>query len=424
MKNVLFFACTLLLLIACSGGSDSGGGASGSEYLNVNNNSSNIDIPSDKTSEKLIVNASSGCEWKITWDTSQAWILSVNPTSGRGYKEVVITLNPNTSTKENIAILTISSTNVDYIPSRTVTLKQLAGSVSLSLGSQLQTFSGDGDSQQFSIKSNTTWQVSGFNDWCHIDGATSGTGDGTVTVRVDANPNEAERHVNLVVSATGINPIQVEVHQEAATTLRSSGEAMKHVAATAGTCEFNVVGTARWTASVSQITGSWARVTEPAREVTGNGKLVIAYDDNTSRQEREVEITCNWSRSSTNPVKVRVVQAAGMPPTVTTPVVSDVDRTIATLTASYDSQFPVKRYGFCYSTSLQVPGMSDTVISFDGSALSGAIMAQPANLESGRRYYVRAFAQSDVDITYSDVMSFNTSGSEPSDDDNPKPQPM
>lgn len=423
MKKTITFLLSTLLLIACGGGDDGGGGG-GSEYLNVNNNNSILNIGSDKTSETMVVKASPGCEWEITWDKSQTWIQSITPVKSRGDKDVTITVSPNTTLKENSTVLTISSTNSN-IPARTVTLRQLAGSASLSLGSQLTTFSGDGGTQQFAVKSNTTWQVSGFNDWCHADGATTGDGDGTVTVRVDANSTEAERHINLVVNATGIAPIQVEVHQEAPTTLGNSGDAMKNVAATAGTCEFNVVGTARWTASVSQITGSWARIMEPTNEVQGNGTIRIAFDDNTTRQEREVEITCNWSRSTTSPVTVRMVQAAGTPPTVTTPVVSDVDRTVATLTASYESMFPVRRYGFCYSTTSQTPDLSDsnTIVSFNGNVLSGAITTKLNNLEAGLRYYVRAFAQSDVDITYSDVHSFNTSGEEPADEDNPKPQP-
>lgn len=421
-QKLLSFACTLFIIIACSGDGGTGGG--GSEYLNVNNGNSTLVATSDQTSVTLIIKASQGCEWKVTWDDSQTWIRSISPVSGRGDKEVTISLNPNTTVNDHTTTLTISNTNGD-IPNRTVTLQQLKGSVSLSLGSSLQTFSGDGDTQQFSVKSNTSWQVSGFNDWCHADGTTSGNGDGTVTVRVDANTTESNRYVNLVLTATGIDPIQVEVRQEPATTLRNSGDAMKHVAATAGTCEFSAVGTARWTASISQITGSWVRILEPTNEVQGNGTIRLAYDDNTTLQEREVEITCNWSRSSSNPVKMRVVQAAGTPPTVTPPVVSDVDRTVATLTATYESVFPVRRYGFCYSTTSQAPDLSDTntIVAFDGDALSGTITATFNTLESGLRYYVRAFAQSDVDVTFSDVLSFNTSGSEPTDDDNPKPNP-
>lgn len=288
--------------------------------------------------------------------------------------------------------------------------------------SSLTAFSGDGGSQQFTIQTNSSWKVEGFNDWCRADGPTSGNGNGAVTVRVDANPNETGRSVNLTVTAGNTKTAPVSVTQSAATTLRASGDVIKNVGAQAGTADFYVVGTAQWTASITQITGNWARITQPAGEANGNGAVTVAYDANTTQQQREVFITINWARSSAAPIQFQLTQEAATLPVPSVPVASAIDRTSATLTASYSSDFPVTRYGFCYTTARdKVPDLADTVASFTGNSSTGNMTTTLSELASGRRYYVRAFAESSVGIAYSDIMNFTTIGDTPSEGDNVPP---
>ena len=95
MKKNILFLLVLLSLFAC-GGDDGGGGTAsgGSEYLNV----SNVDLTGDKTSATLSIQASPNCEWNISCNDS--WVSNIAPSSGRGSRDVTITLsgvNPSSS---------------------------------------------------------------------------------------------------------------------------------------------------------------------------------------------------------------------------------------------------------------------------------------------------------------------------------------
>ena len=396
-------------MCAC-GGDDSGDIDFTTEWLDVKDRE--VVMGANERTKTIAVEAN--CSW--TAQLSGAWEgLTVNPSTG------LVTLNTpvNTAPTRRSATLTIRSQSGKV--TRSVTIHQDAAEVTLEVSS-LTTFSGDGGTQQFTIQTNSTWKVEGFTSWCQAEGATSGSGNGTVTVRVEANPNETGRSVNLIVTAGGTKTAPVGVTQSAATTLRASGDVVKNVDAQSGSAEFNVVGTAQWTASITQMTGNWARITQPAGEVTGNGMVSVAYEANTTQQQREVVITINWARSSVAPIQFQLTQEAATLPVPSVPVASAIDRTSATLTASYSSDFPVTRYGFCYTTLRdKAPDLTDTVVSFTGNSSTGNMTATLSGLASGRRYYVRAFAESSVGIAYSDIMNFTTIGDTPNEGDNVPP---
>ncbi|BDX38975.1 hypothetical protein CYCD_23300 [Tenuifilaceae bacterium CYCD] len=67
----------------------------------------------------------------------------------------------------------------------------------------------------FTITSNVTWTISSAESWLSIS-STSGTGDATITLSAEANPNTAERTAAVTVEGSGVEAKTIVVTQSAA----------------------------------------------------------------------------------------------------------------------------------------------------------------------------------------------------------------
>ncbi|MGE0076239.1 MAG: PKD domain-containing protein [Bacteroidales bacterium] len=67
----------------------------------------------------------------------------------------------------------------------------------------------------FTIASNVTWTISSAESWLSIS-STSGTGDATITLSAEANPNTAERTAAVTVAGDGVESKTILVTQSAA----------------------------------------------------------------------------------------------------------------------------------------------------------------------------------------------------------------
>lgn len=214
MKKFLLFILSSTLLLTACGGDDGGGTAGGSEYLNVNNNSTTLDIPSSETTATLIVKASPGCEWMITWDESSGWIKNISPTSGRGSQDVTITVTTNLMTKERSSTLNVTQTNGN-IPPRSVTLKQMGSPEILSLSVETVSFTSTGGEQKISVNSNMQWNVEGVPTWLNVS-PTSGENNGVITVTSGQNTTNGEQIAVLTIRTKGGVSKQLNIKQVAA----------------------------------------------------------------------------------------------------------------------------------------------------------------------------------------------------------------
>ena len=69
----------------------------------------------------------------------------------------------------------------------------------------------------------------------------------------------------------------------------------------------------------------------------------------------------------------------------------------------------ITRHGFCYSTSNKQPSLDDTVANLGDCSTPKAFKGVITNLKSTTTYYVRAFAENQEGVSYSDGISFTTS---------------
>lgn len=129
------------------------------------------------------------------------------------------------------------------------------------------------------------WQASSGQSWIGITTGQSGTGPGTLQIKVAANPNAAARTGSVVIGSSALT-----VNQAAAPVTYSLAPASAQIGAAAGSGSFTVTvnsPTATWKA----VSGStWLTITSSASG-TGSGVVAFAATANTSTAARTGTIT-------------------------------------------------------------------------------------------------------------------------------------
>ena len=113
------------------------------------------------------------------------------------------------------------------------------------------------------------------------------------------------------------------------------------------------------------------------------------------------------SESITVPVSMKIAGAAE--PVVTVESISEVTQTTAKVGGllTLEDGAQVSDYGFCYGLN-STPTTNDTKASRGASSKSTAFECQLSGLESGKEYYVRAYAIADGTTYYGNTKSFTT----------------
>lgn len=406
MKKHVLYLLALLTLFAC-GGDDGGGGTAsgGSEYLNV----SNVDITGDKTSATLSIQASPNCEWSIT--CSESWVSNIAPSSGRGSRDVAITLsgvNPSSSSSR-VATLTVRNSSGSI--TRTVILTQAANGEYIEIvGDATQSFSNKADNREIAIRSNTHWTVSvtGNTDWITVTPSESDN-DGRISVSVKDNTTNEERTAIVTIKGTKGVTKELTVKQSPGTLEFEVEELL--FTSKAESREVVIHSNTHWTIS---ITGNTDRITVSPLEGNNDGIITVSVKDNTTGSEQEALITLNGTGGLTDVLKVK--QAVAAAPTVSLPTVSNVSSYEATISFSFVSDLPVTSCGICYSTTSNTPNL-DNNSSVAATSTSSPVEVKMLNLTPATTYYIRAYVINALGASYSEPTSFSTSTRWPGEND-------
>lgn len=387
------------------------------ERLTVKTNSI-VFKATDSGSKQIPVEAN--CQWRAAFTSGQWDGLSLTMPASFSDGSIEVTTGENTRMTARTATMTITSQSGKLV--RTITITQEASEASITVTPEkLEPFIGEADSRTLIVTSNSSWEVSGMTDWCHVSPASGNAGETEVTISVDANPNESSRPATLVFrTGSGINH-PVAITQNAPSYLRIvSTSNTLYATAAAGTYQIPIESNTSWVPKISEDSHPeqrWIAV-EPSKGME-NGTISVRCVDNTSTEKRKAVIKLEWSRENVDPREISIVQDAATLPVIANVTVSDINRTAATIHFSFASEFPVTRYGVCYTTDRsQEPTLDDSKVELSGSQLSGDIIASLSDLVSGRRYYVRAFAVSAVGTAYSETANFTTAGEAPAEGDN------
>ena len=227
----------------------------------------------------ISVSTGSGCSW--TGSSAASWITATGGTSGSG---------PGTFTF-NVAALsgTASRTGSLTVAGQIVSVTQQGAACSYAISPASRTVLGTEGIATFDVGTDAgcTWTVTTTAAWLSVVAGGSGSGNGTVTYRVAANPDAASRTGSLTVGTqshtvtqTGAALCQVDLNKYADTFPTAGGT---------GTFDVSAASTCAW-ASASNV--SWVRVTDPSSGVgTGSRRVTYVVDANPGAGSRSGTIT-------------------------------------------------------------------------------------------------------------------------------------
>ena len=230
--------------------------------------------------------------WQV--NSNAAWCV---PTlSGTGNDTIFASCAENTSINPRMAIITVSGTGV---PSVNVTVSQGGVPLQLNVTPPNQAVVADAGSTEFTVTSNTDWNVNSDATWCTVN--PSGTGNGTITAAFTVNTSVLPRIAHVTTAGIGIGPVVVTVTQAGAAPTLAVSPANQEVLAVSGSVNYTVTSNTSWTALSDS---TWCTVTSSG---TGPGTIVADYTANASKVSRTAHISVTVDGLS--PVPVTLTQA-------------------------------------------------------------------------------------------------------------------
>ena len=249
---------------------------------------------------KLSMTITTSGAWAVSKSAGSDW-LTISPESGKaGTTNLTLTATENTTTEARSATITVWSGDI----TKKVEVTQAAANAEISLDTNNLLFTANEGSKTFMISSNTSWVVSSDQTWCSVS-PTSGSNDGSVTVKVEENTSTAERTATITVkSEAGEKTVKVKQSGVAATlTLDASS---LEFAAGSGSKMFRINSNTAWAVSSNQ---SWCSVNPTSGN--GDGSVTVSVDENTSTSSRTATITIE---SATITRTLAVTQSGVEPP--------------------------------------------------------------------------------------------------------------
>ncbi len=148
---------------------------------------------SSSSSGTFNVTTQSGCTW--TASTSTSWINITGGSSGTGNGTVSYTVDANSNSSQRTGTIQAAGKTFNITQSG-------ATSCTYSISPSSRSFNANGGTATVSVSTSTgcTWTASRNTSWITITGGSSGTGNGTVSYRVDVNSNTTSREGTLTIA--------------------------------------------------------------------------------------------------------------------------------------------------------------------------------------------------------------------------------
>ena len=443
-RLLVSLAVGMALTTACGGDAvDITGVTASADYLKV---ADKLNFGGNE--QKASIAITSNCNWTVTrstYNNEDATWLTVGTSSGDGNGTISLTtntINPSALDERHCVLAVKTSDGI----TREVTVTQRVASEILTVPTEVDSIvaeAADGNlTATFTVTSNAQWTVTDIAYWISLtytgeDGAitSDNTIRGTKEVTVTAQPNPSEKSRKCPLTITGYTSGEDYVKKVTITqrgrivTLSMDPTSLPDRPAKGGEYTFNVVGNAQW--GLSAPDAEWFSFTPKSGQgETKDSRIpvTIKLEDNTSSNPRSIIITATSESGKT--ATCEITQIGATPPVfVGASVVSgSVQRSQGSVKASFTSPLDITECGFCYSLtakptinntkvtctpSTTTPETANTVITIPETVLSG--------LESGRKYYVRAYATNANGTNYSDELTITTVGDTPGDGENPTP---
>ena len=242
-----------------------------------------------------------------------SWITATGSTAGTGPGTFSFTVAANTGTSARSGTLTVAGQSV------TITQAGLACTYALEPAGRAFGPAGGAGSFEVSTQSGCAWTAAPAAAWLSISAGASGSGNGTVTYQVAANPDAAPRASSIAVGGASHDVTQ-SGQAGCAVALDRDRDAFP-VSGGSGRVEITASSGCAWAASSD---AAWVRITDPAGgSGTGSYRLQYVVDANAGASSRVGTLTiggktvtitqagtasCSYSVA---PVDVRACMAEG-----------------------------------------------------------------------------------------------------------------
>jgi len=242
-----------------------------------------LSVPATGGVATVSVTTTASCAW--TAQTTTAWLTVTAGATGTGSGVVTLTALANTSTTARTGTVTIAGTTIqvqqDGLPTCTYAISPTRAAVAAY---------GEHGTVSIATDPHCAWQSTAGASWVRIVSGASGTGPGTFSYSVDANPAASPRSTTLTIAG---RPFVVEqsgdvtacTYQVAPVRFELcmvwTGDLVSHITTQEG-CPWTAVSTAGWMSVVGGASGS------------GSGSVVLRGSDNWEpRRSGIVEV--RWS---------------------------------------------------------------------------------------------------------------------------------
>jgi Putative binding domain, N-terminal len=227
-------------------------------------NATSASVPSTgSTGRSVSVVTGSSCSWTAT--SNDGWITVISGASGTGLGTVTYNVAANPGTSVRTGTLTIAGI--------TYTVTQAANSCSYSLNATSASVPSTGTtSGAVSVTTGTscTWTATSNAAWITVTGGASGTGIGTVTYSVAANPSASTRSGTLTIA--GLTYTVTQAPASCSYTLSATSASVPVAGSTNETVSVVTGSTCSWTAHSNVV---WITVTGGAN---GTGSGTVSYN--------------------------------------------------------------------------------------------------------------------------------------------------
>jgi hypothetical protein len=238
-------------------------------------NPSNQDIQS--TAGNTTFSVTSNINWTVNDNVS--W-LTVNPSSGSDNGTITVTYEGNTSTSQRVGTISVNGGGI----TRTATITQSAAPFTLTVTPSNQPVANLQGSTTLTVASNTDWIVSDNVPWLTVS-PNIGSGNGTITATYSENLSTIQRAGTITITGGGITKTAI-ITQSAAPFRLTVSPSNQTVANSQGSTTFTIASNTEWTVSDD---AAWFSVSP--NNGSGDGTLIVAYEGNTSPNQRVGTIT-------------------------------------------------------------------------------------------------------------------------------------
>lgn len=224
-------------------------------------------------------------EWDV--ETNSDWISLFKNTNGF---EVTLSLNPNTS-KRTGEIVVKSVLSGHSIP---VSVSQTAY-VFDNVPDNVELNSCPVASIERPVTCSGNWVASSSQDWLKVTPLSS-TGNGAISITADSNPYETERKATIIVSSvdnTDLKKVFTVTQKGHVLTLDKPSINLGPYMNNMRSATISVTTSGQWSVSSS---ASWLKVNQSVS--SGNGKVTLTADVNTSTMERDAIVTVKCNNTS------------------------------------------------------------------------------------------------------------------------------